>query len=720
MLQTVFLTKTSLMVRTFSFVIFFLLSLLAARSGFAQNVTGVVKHTLNGLEISFDAETGSIIKMSYPGVGDIIATHPDSAGLVDLALPVNDFEPLRVASRYSKGARIKKENGVLTIHWDQLGASRDRDWFRGKVSATVTMKEDPDGRSVSMTCEVTNNSDKTIPQVLFPDFFGILPFDGIHGTKFTTATASVRPFVEMRIKQHDNFYGLYENMRWFKYGDVFDRNNLVTKWNDIGGLKGGLSVYVKTWGSNRGKSEGVLLHLSEITNKLRYMHTLYTDIGTGMTWKSDEFIVTPHEYGWANGIQPYREWARQHIERPYPLPDHVRDGLGFRTLWMKNSFYEGDPEGVNFKFSDLPRAAKEAREHGLDEMVLWVWYRCMELPLPEPFVELGTEADMARAINECRKIGVNIAPFINPYSTRNEDAYKYGVRPASSSYIYDPEFIPTFLPRYANAFKGPVIPNSNPLWRSELLASAKRYIDQGMHSFCWDQFFTNAPGPENYYDTVMRKIRKMSKDRYPQASFAGEAGTNIEFESNFLDYTWNWNVDSSDYRALVSVFNVPRINTNIDNSVEEVKFGFADNLYLNLQPRKPDGINGSAYVSDNPALSEALKQCARLRKQFLNYFVNGTFIADCVLSRLSSDAHVSAYTLPKSMLVIVINKGARKAISLESSLSPWLNSPSGKYKLKVYDDGKLVKSSTVNGVKWSERTPVMNNLDICMYEITAE
>ena len=195
---------------------------------------------------------------------------------------------------------------------------------------------------------------------------------------------------------------------------------------------------------------------------------------------------------------------------------------------------------------------------------------------------------------------------------------------------------------------------------------------------------------------------------------------NMENECNYLDYTWNWDFNGGfDYRALVSSLPVPRININIDRSVAEVKFGFADNLYLNVWPRKPDGINGSDYISNHPELSRALKQCARLRKQFLNYFVNGTFIADCILSKNSPAAHVSAYALPQSMLVIVINKGNKKEITFESNIEPWLKSSTGRYKIKYYNDGTLV-NTTSSKSQWSQKTPAMKNLDISLYELTPE
>src|SRR6185295_9051685 len=72
---------------------------------YAQQQSGVVKANLNGLEFIFDAQTGSILHMSYPATGIMLQTTADSAGIVELAFPVKEFEPLRLASRYSKNAK---------------------------------------------------------------------------------------------------------------------------------------------------------------------------------------------------------------------------------------------------------------------------------------------------------------------------------------------------------------------------------------------------------------------------------------------------------------------------------------------------------------------------------------------------------------------------------------------------------------------------------------
>ena len=683
-----------------------------------QNTTDV-KATLNGLEFTFDGGNGSIVSISYPATGIMLKSTPDSAGILDLAYPLKEFEPLRLASRFSKNVQITKSDGTVTIHWPELGQSRLFTSFQGKVTATVILKEDPDGKSVSMSCSIDNQTNHTVPQVLFPDLSGFIPFNGVTGTEFRTGGVAIKPFVDMIVKEHDNFYAINEHARWFHYGFVLDAKNLVIKWIDLGGRQGGLSIFSKNWGVNGGYDEGVWLQLSERTHKLRYMHTLNIDIAPNTSWKSAEFILTPHQNGWAKGIIPYRLYAGQHIKKLYPMPDHVRDGLGFRSIWMKTSFYGEDPQGINFKFSDLPKVAQESKEHGLDELSLWGWYENLLLPLPPPYKYLGTEKDMADAVAACKKIGVNMAPFITVMKAGPEAGKRYGLKPNTSNYIYDPEFVPQMNPRYSSAGNASMVDASNKLWQEDVLSSSKHLIDMGVTSFCWDQFIVGDEGRQ--LDTLAMKVRKMAKEKDPQSTFSGEAGTNMEYECDYLDYTWNWDYsDGCDYRALISSLRGPRINLNIDRSVSEAKVGFADNLYLNVWTRKPDGINGSDYLSNHLALSNALKQCARLRKQFLNYFVNGTFIADCLLSADCPDAHISAYTLSKSMLVIVINTKRKKQLTFQSNISPWLQSPSGKYKIKQYDDGTLVKTSSINKSQWSQKTSVMKNLDICIYEVIAE
>ena len=72
------------------------------------------------------------------------------------------------------------------------------------------------------------------------------------------------------------------------------------------------------------------------------------------------------------------------------------------------------------------------------------------------------------------------------------------------------------------------------------------------------------------------------------------------------------------------------------------------------------------------------------------------------------------------MLVIVINKGSKKSIGFATDIAPWLKYSSGWYKIKEYNDGKLVKTMSGRSPKWNHNTPEMKNLDICLYEVMPE
>ena len=147
---------------------------------------------LNGLKIVLDERTGSILSLTYPGPGEMLRTTPEYASIVDLAYPLPQFEPLRLASRFSAGARITKAADGVTIHWDRLGASRTAFPVPGSVSATVTLKAAADKKSVLMACRIENHSGNAVRQVLFPDFLGLLPFAGPAQTEFRSGGPAER------------------------------------------------------------------------------------------------------------------------------------------------------------------------------------------------------------------------------------------------------------------------------------------------------------------------------------------------------------------------------------------------------------------------------------------------------------------------------------------------------------------------------------------------
>ncbi|NOY60173.1 MAG: hypothetical protein GXO75_14760, partial [Calditrichaeota bacterium] len=300
--------------------------------------TDAYDFSLNGLYFTIDRNTGGLVRLAMPGIGALLETSPDNASIIDMAYPVKEFEPLRLASRFSQNAMIDKSADGVIISWDALGASRSLD-LSGKVSVSIQFRAAADGKSVIMNCSINNQSQHAIPQVLFPDFMGLLPFAGEDKTLFRTGTETIRPFEIL--KPHPEtvpFYatGLFHvgnGWKEYKSGGYKIFSQKLVDWLDFGAIDRGFSLFARRW-EPEDPQASIMLHRSEATGKLRLLFAHRTDIAPGAVWRSDDYWLTPRRHGWAEGIEPFREWVQQNMHRPYSMPEHIKKGMGFRTVWM--------------------------------------------------------------------------------------------------------------------------------------------------------------------------------------------------------------------------------------------------------------------------------------------------------------------------------------------------------------------------------------------------
>ncbi|HOR29224.1 MAG TPA: hypothetical protein PLG73_14510, partial [Candidatus Sumerlaeota bacterium] len=108
--------------RSFTILVCLLLVVTRPVNAVGESVTA----ELNGLQLAFDADSGALIEMTYPGVGAMIQTSAARGSLLDLAYPIPSFEPLRLAARFSTGASIERTSDSVTVRWERLGPSRRR------------------------------------------------------------------------------------------------------------------------------------------------------------------------------------------------------------------------------------------------------------------------------------------------------------------------------------------------------------------------------------------------------------------------------------------------------------------------------------------------------------------------------------------------------------------------------------------------------------------
>lgn len=683
-------------------------TLLSAGFVRAAQPASTVNITLNGLQIRVDARTGSIVYLYYPATGVILKAKRASAGLLDLAYPVKAFSPLRLASRFSV-ARVTKESNGIKISWDALGASRNNVPLpAGKVSAQVTIRAAGDGRSVILTCHIENHSSAPIPQILFPDLQGLKPFDGVERTQLRLGREVLHPFM-VPYQPPERVPPYYSDIGWRQY-IAGDKNAL--RWIDYGSLKGGLSIFQREW-RTAVRPDILTDRIEQRPESLRLDWQHKTTIKPGATWDSGEFWFTPHPGGWAKGIEVYRRYVQQ-VNPPRPLPPQVRDGLGFQSIWMTQA-PETDPAKAYFRFTDIPRVARDARQYDLHVLVPWFWCRMFVLPVPLR-KDLGTRQQFLNAIRQARRLGVDVAPFYSIRIIRNSQLAQYGVTPSHNNWTYHPELIPRFRPYYTYDLDGTWIDDDNPVWDKMAYAAFAQWINRGATSIAFDLFsYKLKPGQEPALIKMGKKVRALARAKDPESTFAGESG-NFEWDGSVLDYNWNWG-EYSDAGPIMNVIHAPRLNCDVDRSTLVVKKCFAENFFLNVMPSKPNMPNGTAMISDVPALAASLKEVAHLRREFLPFFTKGVFIGDSVLNN-PVPAFVRAYQMQGKLLILVLNTQQHQArVVLQSNLALWMPHPES-YEVKYYNSsGKLVHRESGRGPNWSGSTPLLQPEGLGVIEI---
>lgn len=676
-----------------------------------STVSAQVNIDLNGLRIGIHEHTGGIVSMEHESMGRFLAD--DGGGwLFDLACPVEEYVPLRSSISNSQAQIIKITDGV-EIQYASLKLSRDID-TGGDIRAVVKITAAKDGQSVVMNCLLENNSKIPVRQIIFPDIRGLKPFDGRDNVRLKMARGEVFPFLLSPRQEHTApFYAIKTG--WNHYpAKGFSYGPNCLRWLDFGSLKGGLSIYQKRW--REGERPDIRTYMSDqAPRSLRLCWEHYEKIGElaavepGKTWESGDFVLTPHRGSWAKGIEPYREFVRQvNPQRFFEVPEHITHAAAYQTIWMIEH-HETQPEKAYFTYKDFPEIAREAKEYGIPEIVVWGWYnKGFTLPF-ETNPLLGAEEEFISGIKDARRMGVNIVPFVSCQIIHRDDMARYGkteVQP-DSEYTYHHELIPPFNPAYAKefAFSGAGIEPDNEQWQADVADSFEYWFEKGVASFSWDVFgFWQTEYKKPLMD-LARRLRTAARRVDPAATFSAEtvAPAGLEWDGQVLDYTWNWTCNmQGDYVAyidagpILNILKGIRLNCLVEDSPLTAMQAFADGLILTVIPRRPGQTNGSALLSSQPELAETVRSLSKRRMDFIDYFEKGIFIGDGILSQ-KSWAFVRAHLLDRKLLMIVLNTG-RDPLRETVTLCPELWLKKGAYRLSCSDLSGTPKPKMVKTV----------------------
>ncbi len=670
-------------------------------------------YILNNTKFTFDLDTGAVAGLEVPGVKPIME---EGRGLFDLAWPVHleyDIQRANPTAAYGKCApRFEYDGSILEIIYDKVPYTMPCDdvaEYEGGISAKVTLTPLADGKSVSMRLNLKNNSKANIEQVLFPDMYGIVPTDCEENDKLTMMGGSMKPFVKLKntAKSRETFFAWTETTKGiFMRAGGLQQRAFIGRWYDMGSRKGGFSMFRKHWGwgpdtnQNMGYDEQLWIKLDNKINKLRLASIHTVKVEPGQEYDSGEYVITPHRGDWLRGVEAYREYVWENQKRVVPVPQRVKEMLGFRTIFMSNG-YSKHPTDYSWKYDDFETIADDMLDHGISDLNVWGQFN-WNLPFgPHRFYsEWGGFENWKKNADKIREKGVVITPLVSWISAWEETARFLGIEERSGSWAETPEAIPMFAAPYCNRWGCfQMHDHSNEVWKEEIRKGLRFLRDDcGMRDICWDQYVLGDNCNDSIRD-IINEYRLETEEMYPGTAFSSECTLYYESDIDNTDFTWNWIYwsDKRDYRPYLNIIRTLRPNMNVDSTPEYVKFIFMDNLMMNVYPSRPEEYNGGALISEYPEFSEAVKTCAALRKAYLSYFVDGVMVSDCVLSE-DCEGRLTGYHKENEGKLLLINYRAKddeKALSLD--LGDFLCGESFAYTVRD-EKGNEVASGTINSV----------------------
>lgn len=597
--------------------------------------------------IEIDERSGGLTHIQLGQAGAEFVIRPDPRGLLRVASPLPEFGAHYLETDLHGQPEVEtRENGIV-LRYPCLESTE------GVFPIQVELDLKPTDDGLVLRAKVHNGWSTPIPQIVFPQMFGLGAVGGLDHTRMQLGRGRIFPFRELALRPDDPIYldlGLY---RYYGYG--FSAFNM--KWLDYGSSEAGFSLYAR---DARYNSQGLLIERPDRAAEhvsLRWIH--YPFLQAGDTWESPEYVLLFHDGDWYEGARAYKKFADTHY--PYRAPKRLRDALGIRSIWL--TYPHSRPM---YHFADLPDLASELEDLDLAELCIWGWHPQFGYPLrSDP--RLGTVEEFSSALRQCQEMGAPICLFVSHHLLADgpeTDSSWLHLNAAhqreSSNWTYSRDFLPRFGPLFSathSAVRGSALSAG---WRERGLAEYRRLVDLGAHSICFDQFFPwNEPNfnperdgqPAEEGDRLLdfgRQARDLIQAANPEGTFSGEGVTDASVP--ILDYTWEWRngyhlQESGPFRYVFPQF---RLNANVNEHPRSALLAFVEGALLNVMP------GGMEHrLRDCPTLVTTLRKLAVLRRRFLPYFADGQYRFEEGLSAAGVVAR--SYTLAGSVLVLLTN-----------------------------------------------------------------
>lgn len=390
-------------------------------------------HLSNGLiSLALDSLTGELLELVYEKAGEnLIKNHSYSLpqpfvvicgdGKSRLypgdAAAIGKYPSLRPRIEVGQDGRsVAVQYGAL---WD---GSRPQEV---RVKYTIQI---PEGKADSLwDITVENRSVQHLEAVRFPCVNGVY-----FGEDWKDDTLVFPHIAGMKIENPVSSLGAPSSSvhwRWQNYRYVYPMGNMAADFSEgTRGLEDSYSGLLSMkWMGYYGDGMGLYFACHDPEWKICTMRadtfgdkspgmnffTSYPlDLEMGGSWSAPQGVVALHDGDWHVGAKKYREFHRGFSPAETTRPQWFEKNPGL----VAHYDFKYQNGGIVHRFEDIRRLLDEARDMGLNHLLLSGWHKDgFDHGFPEyvPDEDLGSENDLKRAIAQVTEDGGHVCFYIN-------------------------------------------------------------------------------------------------------------------------------------------------------------------------------------------------------------------------------------------------------------------------------------------------------------------
>lgn len=535
---------------------------------------------------------------------------------------------------------LKKENNqTIFIIYESLYSSEGI----FKLSLKIEVSLDDNSDELNMGMEIVNNDKGEVSQVWFPWIRGfttigdnpkkdILVYPGMGGALINNPMNYFSKRGEA-IGFHEWTRELATTILAKPYPG---RSSM--QWMDLGCKSHGLYLACMNKDGNF-LVPRVQKHLWCEEEHLSLSMVKYPYIKSGNSWKSPNYILSPHLGDWHVGADKYRNWLNSWLIK--------RE----KSAWAKgtNGFYHfilrhQDGTTIN-NIEDIQNIFTEAKQHGINLLFICGWYKTGH-DGGYPDYEPNQPEKLKKMFKRIKEAGGHILLYFNvrSYNMSNPDYAKEGYQwtvkthdglPATESWGWA---IPHY-PSYESSCFASMCPSAKG-WQKKFLEEIMKALELGVECALFDQLLVvdicHDPDhghkfPESSYGSgsikMLKKALEQGKKINPEFELSMEGLVDI-----YTPYIaiFHSRVDLTDCsNPEVFRYTLPWV-TGISGGF--IDMGLKDKLYQSFLLGLPLDIEIHSHnygrLSFDPELAREIKRVNMLRDKYKDIFTNGEFRDD--------------------------------------------------------------------------------------------